>query len=545
MSKRSVKPTGLLSGDDFLGMFISAQACIAMHSAQIDALNVFPVPDGDTGANMVLTLKAVEPKLVQLRGQSVGDIASAIAHETMMGARGNSGVILSQLFLGIANDMEHCDTFSGRGLANALERAAVQAYKGVSKPVEGTMLTVVRLAAEAAQRAVAEGRETPREIWDAACQAAREALAQTPELLPVLKEAGVVDAGGLGIVAMMEGARAYLKGQKPALLDFPIGNAAPRASYLAATAKEAFGYCTQFLLQGQGLDVEAARRRIEAMSASTIVVGGQAAIMVHAHAHDPGPLLSYAISLGSLSQVKIENMDRQHQGFMAIHTEQAHGEAAAVGVVAVAIGQGLERIFQEHGACAIVPGGQTMNPSARDLLNAVESANAREVILLPNNANIIPAAKQAAALSQRPIHVLPAVSIPQGIAALLAFAPDADAVTNLVRMEEALRRVRSGEVTRAVRNATLAGVAVREGQAIALLDGELVAASGSPTEALEALCAKASLASGALLTLYWGGAATEAQAQEAAQRLRTRFAEVDVEVVYGGQPYYDFIVGME
>lgn len=539
------RPIHRLTGDDLLGMVAAAQDYLATHAAQVDALNVFPVPDGDTGTNMLLTMKAAEQQVSRVRGQRAGVVAAAIAHETMMGARGNSGVILSQFFMGMARALEGHPDFGAGEVAQALAAAAAQAYKGVSKPVEGTMLTVMRMAAEAAQRSLAEGCQTPAEVWDAACRGARDALAQTPELLPVLKQAGVVDAGGLGMVALLEGAWGYLHGQAPRPLELPLGFTSPKEGFLVATAEEAFGYCTQFVVQGTSLDVAAVRQRIEAMSVSTIVVGDQTAIMVHAHAADPGPLMSYGITLGSLSGVKIENMDRQHQGFMALHQQGQYAETAALGVVAVVAGAGIERVFQEHGVRAIVQGGQTMNPSARDLLDAVERANAREVILLPNNSNIIGAARQAAALSQQAIHVLPSLSIPQGIAALLAFDAEVDAATNLARMQQAMGHVRSGEVTRAVRSATFDGVAVREGQAIALLDGKLAAAGESPLEALEALYRQAGLQPGTLVTLYWGGSATEALAAEAAQRLGQWFPEVDVEVHYGGQPHYEFLVGLE
>ncbi|MBI4340266.1 MAG: DAK2 domain-containing protein [Chloroflexi bacterium] len=540
------KPEAPLTGDDLLGMFAAAQACLALHSAQVDALNVFPVPDGDTGTNMSLTLKAAEVRLSGLRGAGAGVVAAAIARETMMGARGNSGVILSQFFKGMALTLDGHETFGGVEMAQALARASEQAYKGVSKPVEGTMLTVVRVAAEASQASVARGVTMPSLVWEAACLGASEALMQTPELLPVLKEAGVVDAGGLGIVAMMEGALAYLLGLPVAPLDMDIGNAAPRAEYLFATAEDAFGYCTQLLLQGAGLDVEAVRRRIEGMSTSTIVVGDATAIQVHAHAYDPGPIISYAVSLGSVSQVKMENMDRQHQGFIAEHQEQGrHQRVVPVGVVAVAAGAGIERIFREYGAVAIVAGGQTMNPSTRDLVEGAERAAAQEVILLPNNANIVGAAQRAAEVSKKALHTLPTAFIPQGIAALLAFNPEADVETNLAEMKAAVARVRSGEVTRAVRSATIGGVKVQEGQAIALLDGGLVAAAETPLDALEALCLAAAPRPGAMVTLYWGGETTETQAQAAAERLRACVAGVDVEAVYGGQPHYHFLVAIE
>ncbi|MBI2171359.1 MAG: DAK2 domain-containing protein [Chloroflexi bacterium] len=549
MTNAASSPAPILTGDNLLGMFAAAQVCLALHARQMDALNVFPVPDGDTGSNMSLTMQAVGERLRSQRGKGAGAAAAFIAHEAMMGARGNSGVILSQFFAGMAQALEGRESFGGRETALALAKASAQAYRGVSKPVEGTMLTVMRQAAEAAQRALAQGGETPIQVWSAACQGAKEALLQTPELLPVLKQAGVVDAGGLGVVALMEGARAYLLGQEPGPMDMDIGNTAPRPDYLTATAREAFGYCTQLLILprdgGQALNVESARQRIEVMSNSTVVVGDATALKVHAHTHDPGPIVSYAVSLGSISQVKIEDMDRQHHGFMAMHQEGRPVEEAALGVVAVASGQGIERIFQEYGARAIVPGGQTMNPSARDLLEAAERASVREVILLPNNSNVVTTAQQAASLGPRPIHVAPSTTIPQGIAALLAFNPEADAAANLARMQQAMASVRSGEVTRAVRSIRINDVDVAEGQAIALLDGELIAAAVTPQEALVALCQRARPQPGALITLYWGGAAKEEEAQAAAERLRACNPGVEVDVVHGGQPHYDYLAAIE
>ena len=544
MPGRTRTAASVLSGDDLRQMFAAGRSSLELNVGAINALNVFPVPDGDTGTNMLLTLKAADAELAGLEGAGAGRLAQAIAWSTFMEARGNSGVILSQVFHGLAQGLEGKETFGGPEMAEALGYAADAAYKAVSDPVEGTILTVVKEAARAAQQAVSEGEENPVHVWEQACQGARMALAETPELLPVLKEAGVVDAGGLGLVAIMEGVSAYFRGEAAKPLEVAVGEVAPSSLYLTATEEEEYGYCTQFLLQGDGLDVEAVRRRIADMTDSTVVVGSTDALKVHVHTYDPGPIISYAVSLGEISQIKIDNIDRQHQEFLELHRDREQG-TVPLGVIAVASGQGIQRVFREVGAIDIVPGGQTMNPSTRDLVDHVSRASAAEVILLPNNPNIVSTARQAVSVSPKPLHVLATTSVPQGVAALLAFNPDSDVATNLARMQESMSGIRYGEVTRAVRSTSVKGIQVREGQAIALLDGELVAASKTASKALEKLCLCASPTSGALITLYWGGESEEREAQQAAEGVRAYCPGVEVELVYGGQPHYNYLVSIE
>ena len=544
MPRKTQSSISILTGDDLRQMFLAARASLEMNVSSVNALNVFPVPDGDTGTNMLLTLKAVDEELTGLDGAGAGVLAQAMARGTLMGARGNSGVILSQFFRGWAQGLDGADTFGGREMAQAMQRAAESAYKAVTHPVEGTILTVAKEAARGAQEIVAGGELSPAAVWEQACQAARKALAETPDLLPVLKEAGGVDAGGLGLVAIMEGVRCYLSGEEVAPLDVDIGQVAPTEGYLTATEQNEYGYCIQFLLQGSGLDVDAVRGRIATMADSTVVVGDATAIKVHAHTEDPGPVISFGVSLGSITQVKIDNIDRQHQEFLELHRERQR-EIAPLGVVAVALGQGILQVFRNLGATDIVPGGQTMNPSVRDIVDHVAQSATSQVILLPNNPNVVGTAQQAVSVSPKPLHVVPTRSVPQGVAALLAFNPDSDAATNLAQMQAAALGVRSGEVTRAVRSTSVGGVRVRQGDAIAMLDDKLVAAATTSLEVLEKLCMGATPGEGALITLYWGGAIKEQEAQEAAGRLRACCPGVEVEVVHGGQPHYDYLVSIE
>ena len=544
MSDRVTNSDGQLTGDDLRHMFLYAQTSLNLHVATINALNVFPVPDGDTGTNMSLTLKEAEEKLRAMVRPKAREVALLMARESLMGARGNSGVILSQFFGGIAQAFDQIDTVRGEDIAHALTRASDQVYKAVSEPVEGTMLTVVKEAAKAASSVVERGDTVPLKVWGAACEGAKRALVETPELLPVLKEAGVVDAGGLGIVTMLEGIHAYLKGAEVSILEMDFSKMAPGMDYLSATEDEAFGYCTQFLLEGEHLEVEEIRETITGMSSSTVVVGDANTVKVHCHAHDPGPLISYAVLVGEISQVKIENMDRQNIGFVDMHRNQ-RANVAPLGVVAVAAGIGLEQIFVDYGAVDVVPGGQTMNPSARELAESAERSNVDEVILLPNNSNIINSAKQAAKVSNKTIHILPTTSIPEGISALLAFNPDTDAATNLEAMRFAVDRTQSGEITRAVRSTQLEGFSIKEGQAIGILNGKLVACADSAEEALKQLCVNAEPRAGTLITLYWGANTSEQVALDAAEMLGEIFSDVDLEVVVGGQPHYDYFVAIE
>ena len=534
----------LIDGPLFRRLVEAGARCVEANADAINALNVFPVPDGDTGVNMTLTLRAAVDERVPFSG-TVAEISQAIARGALLGARGNSGVILSQFLKGFAGALSHCAECDGSDLRGAFAAAADAGYRAVGKPVEGTMLTVMRAAAEGAQPI--DG--PPRSVLRAALDAAEQALARTPEQLPVLAEAGVVDAGGQGIVAFLAGAAAELEGNEPQVrIAAPIGAAASGAvvsgAFLEHTADEMYGYCTQFVILGDGLEPDRIREEVMAIAGSTVVVGDDQVVRVHAHAEDPGPLLSLGASRGALDQVNIANMDTQHVAFMSRHGHVV-GARVELAVVAVAPGAGLERLFRDQGARVVVAGGQTMNPSAADLVAAAARANAERILLLPNNPNVVMAANQAAELAECPCVVIPSRSIPEGIAALLAFNPELDAETNAASMTSALGGVRSGEVTTAVRSTTIDGVAIAEGQAIALLDGRLVCACATPSEALAEILGVAGLAEGALVTLYYGAGRSAADAEADAEAARARWPGVEVEAYEGGQPHYHYLVSVE
>ena len=588
----------VLSGDDLRRAFQAATGCLERQREAINSLNVFPVPDGDTGTNMLLTMRSVNETSSQASGASAATISAAMSQGALLGARGNSGVILSQFFHGLAQGLQQQDVCNGEDLARAFGRASKAAYDSVSKPVDGTMLTVIReLSLAASTRIGGEtGSVDALSVWRVGLEAAKEALSRTPLQLPVLREAGVVDAGGQGIVTLLDGAWHYLAGENVDELELelciPVGldgsaagtpaQPAVQQEYLAATEDELHGYCTQLLIHGQGLDVDSIRGELSTIAESTVVVGNESLVKVHVHIHDPGPVISYAVSQGAISQVSMDNIDQQHREFVALHRSQAtvadigpeevsdalyspgtpaSPGALATAIVAVAWGDGFVRLLKGLGCAAVITGGQTMNPSTQELLKAAGEIGAREVILLPNNPNIIPAARQAASIAdgqldqtsvQPPVLasgvklcVVPSRSIPQGVAALLAFNPEGTLDSNLGAMERALTTVKTVEVTRAVRPAAIGGLAVEEGHHIGLLEGELVASGDSAVSALQQTLIKGQPTRGQLTTLYWGGDMEEAGALEAAAQLRGSIPGMEVEVVYGGQPFYQFIASLE
>lgn len=547
-------PLATLDAPAFRDLVLAGAGCLEANADAINALNVFPVPDGDTGLNMTLTLRAALDATPP-DAASVGEASTALARGALLGARGNSGVIFSQFLKGLAAALADKDIADGSAVAAALDAAADAGYEAVGNPVEGTMLSVMRGAGDAALASDADAgaAETLRD----ALAAAERALARTPEQLPVLKEAGVVDAGGQGVVAFLAGMAARAAGEdadyRAALPDGAASSAASASvsrDFLEHTEEEMYGYCTQFVVQGEGLDPAVLRERVMAVAASTVVIGDDRVVRVHAHAEDPGPLLSIGAAAGALSRVDIVNMDAQHQDFMTRHgyeaaPARAKRDRAAFAVVPVAPSEGLARIFRSLGAAAVVSGGQTMNPNAAAIIAAVEEANADLVVALPNNKNVILAAEQAAALAESSIAVAPSATIPQGVAAMLAVNPDLDAEANVAAMTAAMSGVRSGEVTTAVRSAVVDGVAVAEGQAIAMLDGALAAAAATPTDALAAMLDAAGAGDGALVTLYYGAGLAEPDARQAADALAERFPCAEIEIYDGGQPHYHYLVSIE
>jgi uncharacterized protein len=470
-----------------------------------------------------------------------------MARGALMGARGNSGVILSQIWRGLAQGLAKKDTFNGEDFAAAFMVAAKAAYKGLSNPVEGTILTVIREAAEAGQDYVADDGDDLVDVISVIVEAAHKSLSNTPDLLPVLKDAGVVDAGGQGLYTLMEGTLRYLRGEveqmqfrKPQMVMSAITTPARLPSI---SAKEVpYGYCTEFLLKGSNIDPEKLRERLKKLGESLIVVGDKSDVRVHIHTLDPGTVVHYVTALGTMHQVSIRNMDEQHQDYLEMQKKKM--PITNVAIIAVAPGDGITDVFNSLGAF-VVPGGQTMNPSTKDLLQAVETSVPDKVIILPNNKNIVLTASQVHTLTEKSIKVIPTKTVPQGVAALLAFDYEADFETNTKAMEKARSGVRTVEITRAIRTTRIGDMRIRKNQAIGLLDTDLVAVGNTAAEVLGKVLAEIDIEEAEVVTIYFGKDVKQEEAEEIAAAIREKYTNLQIEVVSGGQPHYEYIISIE
>ncbi len=555
-------------GDGLLDAFRAAVANLEAHVDEINSLNVYPVPDGDTGSNMFATVKAALEEAEAAAGQPADRIAAAISFGALMGARGNSGVITSQIFRGMAEGLGGKKRFNGLDLAHALSEGTKTAYSAVAKPVEGTILTVIRESAVAAV-AAAEHDNDIEAVLAATLDGAEKSVARTPSLLAILREAGVVDSGGQGLYRLFQGALLHLVGKAPASAARDRARTGAKPSTLVAHADEGFGYETMFLLQATGatpLDVDGIRDHLESIGESVLVAGDQRALKVHVHNERPDLVIGYGLTQGSMSRISVENLDNQARDVReskaaAFTTGSAQGVATSapgtparpappaetldLAVVAVVAGDGLAAIFREFGVAAVVQGGQSSNPSTGELLEAIGSLDTREILLLPNNPNVILAARQVAQMSERPVIVVPTRNAAEGFAALLALDPGLAASENAAPMTEAGRAIQSLAVTEAVRDATIGGRKVKRGQTIALdPDDGLVAINGDRVKCVTA--AVASLSPGyELLTLFYGDGSDLAEAEAMARTLGTIAPGVEVEVRHGGQPYYRYLIAAE
>ncbi len=544
-----MKQVSSLGGQELRDMFIAATDWLEKSALDIDALNVFPVPDGDTGTNMLLTMRSTIEEAYRAPDHSASAVSQAIATGALMGARGTSGVILSQIWRGVAQSLAGKGKFTGSDLADALQQASAAAYKGINNPVEGTILTVAKDAAAAAQEQAASGSADLIAILEAVVSAASKSVANTPNLLDVLKDAGVVDAGGQGLYTILEGALYYLRGdmevlqtRKPDMVtsDIPLPVKTPQ---MMAKDEEPYGYCTEFLLKGQELDPDKLRKKLEKKGQSLIVVGDESTVRVHIHTLHPGKILHDATSLGTVHQISIRNMDEQHQDYLGMQKDKM--PAADIGVVAVVAGDGLTDVFTSLGVTAIVPGGQTMNPSTKDLLRAVEAVPSDKVVILPNNKNIVPTANQVHSLTEKVIEVIATETIPQGITALLAFNSESDLETNARAMNRAKSSVRSIAVTRAVRDAKLGELDIKKKQAIGFLEKDLVAAGDSTADVLAEVLARAGLDEAEVVTIYYKGDAEKTELEPVIHSIREQYPELEIELVQGGQPHYHYIASVE
>ena len=528
----------------------------------VNSLNVFPVPDGDTGTNMGMTIENGAKEVSDRSASTVGEAAGIFAKGLLMGARGNSGVITSQLFRGFSQSVKDKEELDGAALAAAFQSGVEVAYKAVMKPVEGTILTVSRGAAIGAKKK-AESTNDAVEVMRAALEGAKTALAKTPDMLPVLKEVGVVDSGGQGLVFIYEGFLSALTGEfiaseefqaTPATMSEMI-NAEHHKSVAGHVATEdiKFGYCTEIMValkQGptyvKDFDYDEFRNYLNNLGDSLLVVNDDEIVKVHVHTEDPGLVMQEGLKYGSLVKVKVDNMRNQHEAQVEKEERQANPvEEKEYAIIAVVAGDGLADIFKAQGVDYIISGGQTMNPSTEDFVKAVEELNARNIIILPNNKNILMAAQSAAEVIDQPAAVVETKTIPQGLTSLLAFDESKSIEENYERMSASLGDVASGSVTTAVRDTTIDGLEIHENDNLGMVDGKIVVSNPDMMETLEETFAHMLDEDSEIVTIYVGEDGSEELANELAQALAEKYEDIEVEIHQGGQPVYPYLFSVE
>jgi DAK2 domain fusion protein YloV len=530
--------------------FIGAAQYLDENKEEVNALNVFPVPDGDTGTNMSLTMKSAVKQILNLEEYDAGKVAVAASNGSLMGARGNSGVILSQLFRGFANELKDKDNINTINLADAFKSAADTAYKAVMKPTEGTILTVAKGCAEYAS-SIARDEKDIIVFMKKVIERGNQVLSKTPEMLPVLKQAGVVDAGGKGLMCVLTGAYNAITTGKEIVLETlkPTVIEHKPATHNIDTDDIKFGYCTEFMINTDREDYEGFRKELAKFGDSLMVVGGEGLIKVHIHTNNPGEVLEKALSLGELNDIKIDNMRYQHEHIIANDeykkTEKKNNPIKKYSFIAVSIGEGINTLFNELNVDYIIPGGQTMNPSTEDILNAIDEVQGENVIILPNNGNIILAADQAKELSEKNVYVFPTKTIPEGITALLSFDPEIDVMENLENMKESIINVKTAQVTYAVRDTEINDTKISKDDIIGISKGEILSIGNDIQEVAFKLLKDIIDEDSSLITIFYGNGMEEEKAIELSRRIEDEFEDFDVEIVFGGQPLYYYIFSIE
>ena len=542
-------------------MFLAGAKGLEAKKEYINELNVFPVPDGDTGTNMTMTIMAAAKEVANLQNPTLTELGKAISSGSLRGARGNSGVIMSQIFRGFVKELKGLDIIDVTALGNGVQHAAETAYKAVMKPKEGTILTVAKAGADKSMDLLVNGdTDDIIKFCDEVAAEMEEALLQTPELLPVLKQAGVVDSGGEGLMTFIRGALDALKGKAT---DFTVntGTATRVVNGSVGASEEAdirFGYCTEFIImleRGEDVVESQLKEYLQKIGDCVVVVADDDIVKVHVHTNDPGLAIQKALTYGSLTSMKIDNMREEHQEKVIRDAQKASESASAPkkeeprkenGFIAVAAGDGLADIFRDLGVDYVIEGGQTMNPSTDDVLSAIEQVNADNIFVLPNNGNIILAANQAKNLTEdKEVYVVPSKNIPQGIAAMISFVSGRSAAENAESMEEEMQLIKSGQVTYAVRDTNMDGKDIKQGDFMGLTDKTIVSVGsdlqGTAKELIESLLDEDS----ELVSLYYGSDATKEQAEQLAEDIEKTHEDVEVEVQYGGQPVYSYFISVE
>ncbi|MES1035013.1 DAK2 domain-containing protein [Bacillus pumilus] len=554
-----------LDGRSFAKMILAGAHHLSQNAQIVDALNVFPVPDGDTGTNMNLSMTSGAKAVEETNTDHIGKVGVALSKGLLMGARGNSGVILSQLFRGFSKQIEQKEMIDAKEFALALQAGVDTAYKAVMKPIEGTILTVAKDAAKKAVAVSATENDIDR-VLELTIEEARASLDRTPDLLPVLKEVGVVDSGGKGLLCVYEGFLASLRGEElpskmaslPTLKELVSAEHHKSAQSHMNTEDIEFGYCTEFMVKfeedKQSFDENAFREDLSEFGDSLLVVSDETLAKVHIHAEQPGDVLSYAQRYGSLINMKIENMREQHSSIVneeKEHTPAATPKASAVaekqrfGVVSVAMGEGIADLFKSIGASVVIEGGQTMNPSTEDIVTAIESVHAETVFILPNNSNIVMAAKQAATVSNREVVVIPTKTVPQGMSALLSLNEAASNEDNEAAMLEAIDHVKSGQITFAVRDTQIDGIDIAKGDYMGLYNGKITLTAKNQLDAAKELLTKMVTEDDEIVTIIKGEDASSEEMDELETFIEETFEDIEVEVHDGKQPLYSYILAVE
>lgn len=543
-----------INGHDFYNMVVNASNRLLEESDFVNALNVFPVPDGDTGTNMSMTFKAAVKEIENLNSESIGETSKKLAKGALMGARGNSGVILSQILRGISKGLEGKTSVDSVDLANAFVEGSKAAYKAVMKPTEGTILSVIRAASEGA---IKSNKTDIVELLNEVVLEAKIMLDKTPDLLPALKKAKVVDSGGMGLYIILQGMHDALKdGIKAEIKDIAAGNSTGTNAQGTEEIDIKFGYCTEFIILGDASKAKAFQDEIEPFGDSMIVVGYDDVIKVHIHTNDPGLVLSKAVAVGELSKIKIDNMREEHRELLTskeeqqkIAEEQAKAEVAVekkkYAFISVAMGEGITHVLKDLGVDYVIEGGQTMNPSTQDMMECISKLNADHIFILPNNKNIIMAATQAAEISDKDVRVIPTKSIPQGITCITMFNSEHEVDENEAALMEALELVKTGSVTYAVRDTEMDGIEIKEGNMLGLIEGKINKVGDDYFTVAEGILESMVDEDSELITIFYGKDVDENKIEEFTEKLEEKYEDCDIQMYKGDQPLYYFIMAVE
>ena len=543
-----------VNGEHLYYMMSNAANKLELQSEYVNSLNVFPVPDGDTGTNMSMTFRAAVKEIEGMDNKNIGEVSKKLAKGALMGARGNSGVILSQILRGISKGLEGKEEADASEFANALLEGSKSAYKAVMRPTEGTILTIVRTAGAVA---VALKEDNITELMREVCRESKIMLDKTPEMLPALKKAKVVDSGGMGLLIILQGMQEALENGLKVTTGTPqaVKSSVAKALRSETMSEEdiKFGYCTEFIILGDSNHAEEFKSKVINKGDSLVVVGYEDVIKVHIHTNNPGKVLEEAVKFGELSKIKIDNMREEHREMLegmyeeAAETEEsvAAGEFKKYAFISVAMGEGMKNIFKDLGVDYVIEGGQTMNPSTQDMLEAIEKLNAEHIFILPNNKNIIMAANQAAEISDKDIRVIPTKTIPQGITCITMFNPEADVEENTEELKEAMEMVKTTSVTYAVRDTEVDGKEIKEGNILGLVEGKIKEVGEDPYKVAEDLIDSLVDEDSELITIFYGKDCEEEKVDALIEKLEGKYEDLDVQCYKGEQPLYYFIMSVE